>query len=180
MVVKYPHEKLDPKHVKDCRFDVLEFNNLIAGEQELTLLPSIVEHERLARLGVAKTLCYHKKYLSDEDLREGYDSILKQVEQGVLTWKDDLASHLHSHLDYRANVIIRDKLAKQDSNKPDKKNPTDRKNQSSEGDTKEKVYYCLEFNLGKCPHPDNHKGWLGKRKVTKFHICKKCHTDGEF
>ena len=60
----------------------------MAGELELALQEgrSIMEEERKARLNIAKTICYHKQYLSDRDLRIGYDSILKKVEQGREKW----------------------------------------------------------------------------------------------
>ena len=35
VVVKYAHEKLDPRHVKDRHFDSIDFNFLIAGELEI-------------------------------------------------------------------------------------------------------------------------------------------------
>ena len=35
VVVKYPHEKLDPEHVRDRKYETLEFNILIAGELEI-------------------------------------------------------------------------------------------------------------------------------------------------
>ena len=91
VVVKNAHEKLDTRHVKDRKFDSLEFNVLIARELELISLPNVSPAERSARIEIAKTLCYHKKYLGDEDLREGYDNILKRVEQGKLSWNENLA-----------------------------------------------------------------------------------------
>ena len=56
IVVKYPHEKLDPKHVKDRCFDSLEFNILIAGELEIASLENINADECKARIDIAKTL----------------------------------------------------------------------------------------------------------------------------
>ena len=50
-------------------------------------------------------ICYHKLYLNDEDLRNGYD-VMKQVEQGNLSWNDDLGSKLHEHYVFRANVNL--------------------------------------------------------------------------
>ena len=181
-VVKYPHEKLDSKHVTNRDFDKLEFNILIAGELELIALHSIGEQEKAARIEVAKVLCYHKKYLDDANLRAGYDSIMKQVEQGVIDWDDSLGEKLHQLLDYRANVILRDKMNNEGFTKVEYKKPTERKSSTFSADSgnKEKVFYCLEFNLGTCPQTDHHEGRLGSKKVTKFHICRRCHKDGEF
>ena len=112
-MVKYSHEKLDPKHIQNRVFDSLEFNFLIAGELELISLVSITKEERGARIQVAKTMCYHKRYLEDNDLSKGYDSIMKQVEQGKLMRADDISQKLHEHLHYRANAILRKKLENQ-------------------------------------------------------------------
>ena len=107
-VVKYPHEKLDMKHVLDKVFDKLPFHLLVAGELEIALIQK--DPERSKRIQVAKTICYRKQYLKDDDLRNGYDSIMKKVEQGNLNWTDDLAEELHKHYDYRANIILRERL----------------------------------------------------------------------
>ena len=116
MVAKYAHKKLDARHVQDRIFDKLNCNMLVAGELEIASLEEISSSERKARINIAKTLCYHKKYLKDEDLQSGYNFILKKVEQGLLTWDDELGNKLHEHLDYQANVILHDKLqAKKDS-----------------------------------------------------------------
>ena len=68
MVVKYPHEKLDPKHTRDQKFDDLDMHLLVAGELEIAALPDISKDEHEARIQIAKTICYHKKYVEDSDL----------------------------------------------------------------------------------------------------------------
>ena len=182
IVVKYTHEKLDSRHVKDKKFDELDFNLLIAGELEIADLLVVESLERKERVQIAKTLCYHKNYLNDNDLREGYDTIMKQVEQGKITWGDNLAGRLHEHLDYRANVIMRNKIAQQErSSKVEPKKATpDRNPTGPENTTKERIIYCLEYNQGSCPHADNHEGRFNNKKVVKFHICRRCHREGEF
>ena len=128
---------------------------------------------------MVKTLCYHKMYLEDTDLRDGYEMILKKIEQGVLTWNHDLAAELHQHLDYRANMILRKKLAEKESfSKLEKRAMSDLKKPDNNGANK--VVYCLDYNLGQCQQPDHHEGRFNSKKVMKFHICRKCHKDGEF
>ena len=78
LVVKFAHEKLDAKHVQDQVFDQLPCNLLVVGEIEITLLHP--KPERTQRLQIAKTICYHKLYLKDEDLRNGCDCVMKRVE----------------------------------------------------------------------------------------------------
>ena len=81
-VVKYAHEKLDVKHVQNRTFDSLPLHLLIAGEVEIMGLESTSIKEKEARLGIIKVLAYHKQYLNDSELREGYDYIFKKVERG--------------------------------------------------------------------------------------------------
>ena len=177
VVVKYPHEKLDKKHVQERSFDRLEFNNLIAGELEIVANYCQTEEEREAQIDIAKILCYHRKYLDDHDLREGYDSIMKQVEQGSLQWTDSLGEKLHNHLDYHANVITRSRIAQESQPRNERRNAAVK---TTIDNTKEKVYYCLEYNLGTCPQADNHEGRIGGKRVTKFHICRRCHKEGKY
>ena len=80
IVVKYAHEKLDSRHVQERIFDTLPFHLLVAGELELALLCNTPLDEREARVHIAKTICYHKQYLSDEDLCNGYDAVFKKIE----------------------------------------------------------------------------------------------------
>ena len=110
-MVKYAHQKLDPRHTQERSFDKLPFNLLIAGELELAARDNINTAERLARLNIAKVICYHKQYLSDQDLRNGYDNILKKVEQGLEDWDGRLAEDLHEYFDYHTTVLLREKLA---------------------------------------------------------------------
>ena len=90
-------------------------------------------------------------------MREGYDTIFRQIEQGRLNWNDKLDVKLHEHLDYRANVIVCNKIALPEGppRNENKKAQVDRKTVNNETGAKEKVIYCLEYNLGTCPHADN-------------------------
>ena len=78
VVVKYAHEKLDPKYIQDQTFDSLPFNLLVAGELELASCPEITLEERLSRLKIAKVICYHKQYLTDADLMSRRQSNSKE------------------------------------------------------------------------------------------------------
>ena len=180
-VVKYAHEKLDAKHVQDRSFDSLSFNLLVAGELEIALLQS--GPEKIVRVNIAKTICYHKQYLKDEDLRSGYDYIMKKVEQGMMSWEDDLADELHKHYEYRANITLRERLSENGYKK------TDKIDKGSEGPRvtevvfkdleKTRPAFCMEFNHGNCAHESSHEDNFGGRKCIKWHICRRCRRFGE-
>ena len=94
LAVKYPHERLDERHVMERVFDKLPFNLLVAGELE-NIVRLEEGAEKGARLQIIKTICYHKNYLTDQDLRQGYDDTLKKVERGQEKWSMLLAEDLH-------------------------------------------------------------------------------------
>ena len=183
-VVKFAHEKLDVKHVKNRSFDNLTFNLLIAGEIELILLKTTGAEERNARLKIVKILAYHKQYLGDAELREGYDYVLKQVEQGVKDWGDDLSKDLHEFLDYRANILIRSKMQEHryQETKPNQpgdstskratRTSTEKFSLDFEGDEHKKSVFGMEYNHDKCEHKTSHEGSFSGRKCIKWHFCR--------
>ena len=186
--VKFAHEKLDPRHSKERIFDQLNFQLLVAGELELATREEASLEEKDARVRIAKTICYHKLYLTDEDLRRGYDIVMKQVEQGVQSWGPQLAEELHQLLDYRSNVISRERMKEMELKMLDNKNKAkkdDKKSEENKGDetTEEggdfKPIFCMDYNKGECTFKKSHGGkWRGK-KVTKWHICKGCLKNSE-
>ena len=122
-VVKFPHKKLDSRHVQEKVFDKLPFNLLIAGELETISLEKLDDEERRARVQLSKTMCYHKNYLNDDELCNGYDNVIKQVEQGTEDWTDALANKLHEYYVFRANVNLRNKMEEDSFTKVERKSP---------------------------------------------------------
>ena len=184
-VVKYTHEKLDTRHVLNKEFDKLPFNLLVAGVLELAAQEHISKEERMNRILMAKTICYHRQYLRDEDLRNGYDSIIKKVEQGLESWKSNLGELLHQHYDYRTNIIMRTQIQERNNEEKWKSGEKNGKKEMgmNEGIGKqegEKPIFCMEFNKGECPQPSSHQGNFGGQRCIKWHICRKCLCFGEF
>ena len=186
-VVKYTHEKLDPRHSNDHTFDNLPFHMLIAEELELASQPNITNEERDTRIAIAKTLCYHRSYVEETILREGYDQMLKKIERGIQNWDPVLGEHLHEFLDYKANVMMRErfqqekvtpftKVEHRKGSKPQHERNTEKQEKSSE--VKDRIIYCSDWNNGSCSFADHHDGKFAGRKCVKFHICRKCYSQG--
>ena len=190
--VKYAHEKLDPRHTKDRIFEKLNFPLLVAGELELALQDGISNEERKSRTQIARTICYHKKYLTDDDLKTGYDTILKKIEHDETDWSADLGEELHRYYDYRANVLLRERTQINNfntnsiKNKNVSTNSVTNKEEEEDPDTKQqaldettRIIYCMDFNLGRCSHDKSHVGkWKGKKQM-KWHVCRQCLKNGE-
>ena len=184
-VVRFPHKHLDSRHARNRCFDKLPFSLLIAGELELIAQEDITSNVRKARTAIARTLCYHKTYLDDENLRDGYDHILKKVKRGAQEWDEVLGEHLHEYLHYRANVILRQKLQEepeQGFTKVEHRKNGQQNRRSLPGKAskqEETIIYCHDYNRNECVHRDHHEGHFNGQKVVKFHICRKCHASGE-
>ena len=101
-VLRFPHEKLYPRHiaVSERVFDKLNFATLVVGELETASGIDISSKERIPRINIAKTMCYHKAYLKDHNVRDGYDQLLKSIEQVKCSWAEDLGEQLHEYYDY--------------------------------------------------------------------------------
>ena len=126
-------------------------------------------------------MCYHKLYLSDEDLRVGYDSIMKSIEHGDEQWSTKLADNLNNHYEFRATVALREKLnASESSGAKTKTNPSskDGAEEQEEGGS-QRIIYCMEFNKGTCTFPKSHVGKFQGKQVTKWHICRNCLKNKE-
>ena len=177
--VKFPHEKLDTKHMQIKNFDHLPFNLLLAGKLETIALGAIGGQERLARIGVAKTMCYHKLYLEDHDLRNGYDNVMKQIEQGILQWQDQLGEKLHDHYVFRANINLRNKVENGNFKQQEKKLESQENKTEKIIPEGEKIVYCQDYNKKSCLHNDHHEGRFMGKKTTKWHVCSKCLKVGE-
>ena len=173
-VVQFAHEKLNPVHVKTRVFKELPFHFLVAGEVELLLQEAMSSTERVARLHFLRMLCYHREYLDIVDLRDQYDTTLKNIERGSHTWSDfkELEGEMHSSLTFTATVNARQgevvRVDKSESKKEVKK-PDQFKESVSP-----KIIYCSDFNKKNCPFEDHHQGIFNKKQVTKWHICSKC------
>ena len=178
--VRFPHEKLDSRHTQNKVFDKLPFNLLIAGELETIALPNILEAERSARVRIAKTVCYHKNYLEDEELHNGYDDIMKRVEQGLLDWSDELADKLHEHYVFRANVNLHSRLENEGFTKVEWKRKEEKmENIIEKAQELERIVYCQEYNKKSCLQQDHHEGRFMNKRVMKWHLCNKCLRVGE-
>ena len=176
-VVRYPHTKLDPVHVKDRSFNNLPFHFLVAGELELILDQKLINsQEREARLHFLRIMSYHKQYLDIEDIRAQYVATLQVIEKGDATWTEykRLADQLHTNLTFRATVKSRERenetvarLEKLVDNKDSKK--------GTKGEpVSTKTIYCSEYNKGSCAFDTHHEGVFNKRTVKKWHVCRKC------
>ena len=169
---------MDLRHtrVTDRVFDKLSFPLLVAGELETASSEEISQEERSARVNIAKTICYHKAYLSDQDLQDGYDQLIKSVEQGKRDWSSNLGEQLHDFYDYQANKLLREKVQTDQL-------PTERFNKSTAKTDRttavDTTVYCGAYNKGRCTYDDHHEGKFNGKTVTKWHICSKCYKIGE-
>ena len=151
----------------------------MAGELELIARQGISPEEKEARIGIAKVMAYHKLYLTDDELRTGYTSVLNSVEQGREPWSSNLADSLEKFYEFRANVAWRTNNSTK-SGGGATTHPAESKSPEEALDEGEgKIIYCMDYNRGTCSSDKSHVGkWKG-RKVTKWHVCKICLANKE-
>ena len=158
VMVKYAHACLDPRHVQECNFDSLPFHILLAGELELIGRRDTSDKERRNKITIAKTLCYHKAYLKDGELRDGSDQMLKRIEAGTQDLDKTLGEHLQEHLHYQTGMIIRNKV---------------------QGEN-EHIIYCQDYNNGICSFEDHHDCHVrGKRSQNSTYARNAMHLGCE-
>lgn len=172
--VKYPHARLNPDFVKDRKFDNLPFHHLVAGELEIVTGRKCGVEERMARLGVLKYLAYHFAYLDTAEIRDQYDGIMKRVERGELEWSDNLPKRVHKSLKFRREFMnaerrVTEKETRAGDTLKEKKVKSEKRKEN-----KEEVFYCADYNRGKCSFDTSHLGKWAGRDIMKLHICKRC------
>ena len=174
--VKYPHERLNLQFVKNRKYDKLSFHLLVAGELELIQDGKMRNDEKTARLAMLKMLAYHKEYLETNELRDAYDSVMEEVEKGRAGWDDNLADKIHTFCEFRANLLTREQITKQQGTKQISTVRKDSKD-SRDKTIDDRVVFCADFNNNTCKFTDHHEGRFSNKQVTKWHICKKCYLE---
>ena len=102
-----------------------------------------------------------------------------------MTWESDLPGKLHEYYDYRANILMKEKMQieKEEKKKVDNNASKEQQNNVAgynfEDLEKNKPVFCIEFNHGKCTQADSHEGQFGGRRCIKWHICRRCRRCGE-
>ena len=128
-----------------------------------------------------------QQYLTDCELREGYDYIFKKVEQGVRDWDESLSDELHQFLDYHVNVIARSKLGKHRSTEGKGAGGLEHQKKTARTGTERAVedleknhpVFCMEYNNNTCQQQSSHEGNFRGRKCIKWHICRRCRQFNE-
>ena len=89
---------------------------------------------------------------------------MKKVERGVQEWDESLGKHLHELLNYKANVIVRERI-QQEKDTPFTKVETKKQirgQKKTNMESKEKIIFCNDYNNGSCIHRDHHEGRWGR------------------
>ena len=73
------------------------------------------EDEKLSRLQILLGLSLRKEYLEINDLREAYDAVMKDIEQGRESWNPNMHNKVHQFCEFRTNLHTREKLEKSTS-----------------------------------------------------------------
>ena len=164
----WPHVALQDEYLyKGVSFNELDFRLLIAGELEIISSESISNLERNGRLRLLKRLTYLHGVHGVDCLKGIYTAIVRKIELGLLKWDSDFISEIQWLVTKQVAGMGTTSRGAQKGGTHDRK-PRDR------------VWYCLDFNQGKCTLKDPHKATVRGQTVQVGHFCARCWNRKKF
>ena len=159
----WPHAALQDEYLFKClSFSELDFRLLVAGELEIISSDNISSVERSGRLRLLKRLTYLHGVHGVECLKNIYTSIVRKIELGLLRWDSQFISEIQ--------WLVTKQVASTGSSYSrggQRGGLTDRK-------ARDRVWYCQDFNQGKCTLKDPHKATVKGQTVQVGHFCARC------
>lgn len=145
---------------KSLSFKDLDLKWLIAGELEIISSGRISETEKAGRLFLLKQLVYLSNGNSIDVIKQIYSTIVGKIERGFLAW-EQYDSSFQNEIQWSLTWL---------KNEPKTGAPSKVK----KGKKLEGVFWCRDYNQGKCTKKDKHAGTMYDNPVTFHHICAKC------
>ena len=158
----WPHSELNTSFVsKAVSFETLQLDEFVAGYA--TILQSLDPHsqEFQSRLEHLISLMYLCSRYEWEAVLDFHGAVLLDIERGRVNWGDSFSylepRTLHGHL-----KSVGSKDLKSSDNSASKASNA--------------IYFCKEFNMGKCKSRKDHFGSFGKESEQRWlrHICSAC------
>ena len=158
----------------DLTFEKLDLNLFVAGELEIIGDVRTEKVERSGRLSLLKKLMYLSTAYDLTTLKAYYAGVLRDIEVGAKTWKDDfqyvetaiLAKHTPRNKQSFGNSLK--KKYQKSTNLTNKK-----QGQDSSGH-EEKIWFCAAYQRNKCAHKSTHTLIVKGRMRMAQHICASC------
>ena len=95
-------------------------------------------------------------------LKNIYTAIVRKIELGLLRWDSDFIPEIQWMVTRQVAAMgSSENRGKARVSNPDKKN-------------RDRVYYCLDFQQGRCALKDPHKATVRGQQVQVGHFCAKC------
>ena len=162
MIIKpqhFPHAFVPVTHNQSAiKFDELDLRALTLGELEIITLPTIEQQEYKGRIELLKLVLRAAENYEWPAVRNFYKTIVRQIETGSRQWGDNTSEERSLHL----NPFLLNKAK-----------PSRASNSKNSGQPNN-VFFCLNYQTGKCTLSEIHEAELFGQKVQVRHICSGC------
>lgn len=145
---------------KSMNFKDLDIKWFMVGELEIISSGRITEIEKAGRLFLLKQLLYLSNGSNTETLKQIYSTIVGKIERGLLAWEQYGNTFQHEIQWCLTWLKIEPKTGGSVKSKRNKK--------------LDGIFWCRDYNQGKCNKKDKHFGTMYDSQVTFHHICAKC------
>lgn len=154
----WPQAKLQFEYAgSKVSFEDLEFNLFVAGELEIISSRNIDKVEKNGRIKLLKKIAYYFELYEWNGIKKLYAHIIRQIENGVATWKHDFS-------EVETPLLIKYVKSEQKSKIREKR----------EVKKEETVFYCSYYQRKKCSQSKSHMGKIKGTERYFQHICATC------
>lgn len=156
----------------DLTFAKLDLNLFVAGELEIISDRRTEKVERVGRLNLLKKIMYLSTSYDLETLKSYYKGVLRDIEVGLKTWKDDFQ--------YVESAVLSKTIPKTKTSThttPFKKNRSKfgaKKQDDKTSENDEKAWFCALYQRNKCAHKSSHTLVVKGKMHYAQHICATC------
>ena len=157
----------------DLSFASLDLNLFVAGELEIISDCRTGKVERIGRLNLLKKLMYLSTSYELETLKSYYKGVLREIEMGLKTWRDDFQYVESAVLSKSVPRSKSSSLSSTQLKKSTSKFNSKKINEKS-SENEEKVWFCALYQRNKCAHKSAHTLVVKGKMRYAQHICASC------
>lgn len=146
-------------------------NLFIAGELEIITEARTDKTERMGRLDLLKKLMYLSSSYELSTIKAYYAAVLREVELGHKTWKDDFqyveSAILNKH-------VPKSRSSYQNSSYKKTEFKSGKRQSDKKVENEDKLWFCAAYQRNKCQHKSSHTLVLKGKMHYAHHVCATC------
>ena len=151
----WPQTLLDFEYIANpIEYKDLDFGLFVAGELEAILSSNVPDKDKFHRLELLKNIVYYQRVYDWKSVLKMYSAIIRKIECGKAEWGEDFYRIERHTLVHKSKSLY---------SKSEVSGKRDRK-----------VWFCRDYQVGKCEMSTPHKKYIGANEYTVHHICASC------